>query len=611
MLKYNLLLIASYILAFSQGTYGQYCYNKLTLTYNPNVMEQVGDFIYKGSPSDGGRRTGNTNKILIIDKDNLGFSNPIKICGEQQPNSQYVNKCASVPSYDRKLIFMQVREQDGTNIPCYSRDFVYVDIIDTRFSLVRLPNCGGFEFTNASVPFTAITANASPLNLNFSSIKDTVQGYDNFPNSIEGFDIPVTYYKSIADYQTYEFVITDLTTNKVTVYPSYVGHKFTIPNAELNVELRIKGIEGKLNHVSRVFKVVLRKTITRKACGSFTISNTVYDKSGTYEYTKQNASGCDSTITINLTIIAASSNTININTCESSYTLNNQSYINSGTFTQTIKNKAGCDSTIILNLKVNNSTTSTINQTTCGNFTLNGQTYINSGTFTQTLKNKAGCDSTITLNLKINKPTSSIINQVPCNSSITINGVAYTTGGTYTQTLKNKAGCDSTITINLTFIKINTEVKSTTTDLTAVETNAMYKWFECSTPAIILKNSDSPIYSPAMSGGYGVTITKTGCSATSTCVTFTNPLATEASDQTQNITISPNPTNGIVTLTFGQIEQETTVYLVSALGQTVSRTQVENAPSVKVDLQNFPSGMYYILVYRKDKKTQSFTVVRE
>jgi hypothetical protein len=80
---------------------------------------------------------------------------------------------------------------------------------------------------------------------------------------------------------------------------------------------------------------------------------------------------------------------------------NTQTYTTSGVFTQTLSNAVGCDSILSLNLTINLSSTSNITQTACESYFLNSQTYTASGSYIQTLLNVKGCDSTITLNLTI------------------------------------------------------------------------------------------------------------------------------------------------------------------------------------------------------------------
>jgi len=102
------------------------------------------------------------------------------------------------------------------------------------------------------------------------------------------------------------------------------------------------------------------------------------------------------------------------------YTSNN----NSATFTLT--NAAGCDSVVTLDLTINNSTTGTDVQTACDSYTwIDGNTYTsNNNSATFTLTNAAGCDSVVTLDLTIDT-----VNIVVTNNSPTL--VAEDTSGTY------------------------------------------------------------------------------------------------------------------------------------------------------------------------------------
>jgi alpha-tubulin suppressor-like RCC1 family protein len=85
-----------------------------------------------------------------------------------------------------------------------------------------------------------------------------------------------------------------------------------------------------------------------------------------------------------------------------SYVFNGQTLTTSGVYKDTLQNAAGCDSVITLNLTINQATSSTLNQSACGSYTFNNQTLTQSGTYKDTLQNVAGCDSIVTLNLTIN-----------------------------------------------------------------------------------------------------------------------------------------------------------------------------------------------------------------
>jgi hypothetical protein len=70
-----------------------------------------------------------------------------------------------------------------------------------------------------------------------------------------------------------------------------------------------------------------------------------------YTVTGTDANGCIGTDTVNIVVNNNSSSTLN-ETALDLYTLNGQTYTQSGTYTQVIPNAAGCDSTITLNLSL-------------------------------------------------------------------------------------------------------------------------------------------------------------------------------------------------------------------------------------------------------------------
>ena len=82
----------------------------------------------------------------------------------------------------------------------------------------------------------------------------------------------------------------------------------------------------------------------------YILNGQTYTSPGTYTNTN-NALGCDSIITLYLSSNSSSSSLTQ--TACGSYTLNGQTYTSSGTYTQTLTNVAGCDSTVTLNLTVN------------------------------------------------------------------------------------------------------------------------------------------------------------------------------------------------------------------------------------------------------------------
>ena len=148
-----------------------------------------------------------------------------------------------------------------------------------------------------------------------------------------------------------------------------------------------------------------------------------------------------------------STSTDTISGCQSYTWTNGVTYTSSDTIAKdTFANAAGCDSIVTLNLTINYTSTSTDSISSCVSYTwTNGVTYTSSDTIAKdTFANAAGCDSIVTLNLIILNPSSDTLNILECYSYTTSSGNTWTSSGIYFDTLTNAAGCDSVITFNIT-----------------------------------------------------------------------------------------------------------------------------------------------------------------
>jgi hypothetical protein len=179
----------------------------------------------------------------------------------------------------------------------------------------------------------------------------------------------------------------------------------------------------------------------------------IFQNPGVYQITLIAYNGtCSDTSTVNILVSSPSAASVSNIACESyTWPLNSQTYSQSGIYTTTISNVAGCDSIITLNLTINQPTDTSETVTNCGSYTwpVNGQTYTQDGIYVASFTNASGCLSTRTLYLTINESSSSILNESAIDSYI-LNGQTYNQSGTFTQVIPNSEGCDSTITLNLT-----------------------------------------------------------------------------------------------------------------------------------------------------------------
>ena len=221
-------------------------------------------------------------------------------------------------------------------------------------------------------------------------------------------------------------------------------------------------------------------TDTQAACDTYTwIDGNIYTASNnSATWLLSNAAGCDSIVTLDLTITIPTTGTDTQASCDNYTWINGVTYIasnNSATFLLT--NAVGCDSLVTLDLTIANSLTGTDTQTACDTYTwIDGNTYTtsnNSAAFTLTAS--GGCDSLVTLDLTISNSSTGIDFQTACDSYTWVDGNTYTTSNnSATFLLTNTAGCDSTVTLDLI---INNSVTGTDTQ-TACDS---YLWIDGNT----------------------------------------------------------------------------------------------------------------------------------
>jgi len=132
-------------------------------------------------------------------------------------------------------------------------------------------------------------------------------------------------------------------------------------------------------------------------------------------YTTTNAAGCDSVVTLDLTINNSSSSTDVITACDSYTWIDGNTYTSSNnTTTYTTTNVVGCDSVVTLDLTIISSSQSTISAEGLDSYTApSGTVYTTGGVYTDTISNAAGCDSIITINLSLNYTGISELNNTP------------------------------------------------------------------------------------------------------------------------------------------------------------------------------------------------------
>ena len=351
-------------------------------------------------------------------------------------------------------------------------------------------------------------------------------------------------------------------------------------------------------------------TDVQTACDTFTWidGNTYTASNNTATWTLTNATGCDSLITLNLTMQYATSGTDVVTGCDSYTWIDGNTYNTANnTATWTLTNAAGCDSVVTLNLTMQNSTSGTDIVTACDAFTwIDGNTYTTStNTATFTITNAVGCDSVVTLDLTM-KYSSVVIDTVTaCDSYTWIDGNTYTAStNTATWILTNSVGCDSVIILDLT---INTIDVSTSfvglsgTIITVNDTSASaYQWLDCDNNNSIIAGETNPTFTATANGNYAVVITENGCVDTSACVAVTT-VGTIENTFTDILQVYPNPTAGDFSIDLGAFYESVQVSITDISGKLIDSKTINHSQLLHLNITE-PAGLYIISIQADDKK---------
>ncbi len=214
--------------------------------------------------------------------------------------------------------------------------------------------------------------------------------------------------------------------------------------------------------VSTTLNINLKKTFFQKInlCGSqnIKVGSKIYSQTGIYkDVLKTISTGCDSTVTTDLTINQSLKKTLNATLCNGEkVTFAGKVYQNQGVFYDTLKTIGGCDSLLTINIKVAKKAIFSEIKTFCENENIKiGTTNISkSGIYVFNLKNKDGCDSTYTLTATVLDTSIFYQEYLLCDGdSIQLGNKYYSKSGSYQTLLKTKSGCDSTLVIDIKQVK--------------------------------------------------------------------------------------------------------------------------------------------------------------
>jgi hypothetical protein len=325
---------------------------------------------------------------------------------------------------------------------------------------------------------------------------------------------------------------------------------------------------------------------------SITVGVHQYSVTGAFVDTLTSVLGADSIITTTLTVRLPITGSATAAICQGqSYNFAGSSYNASGTYTGTFTSQSGCDSIVTLSLTVSPPVTGSASATICQgqSYTFAGNSYSTAGTYTGTFTAQSGCDSVVTLTLNVTAPLSLDITDTICDGeTYTLGGIAHTTSGTYTYTAPGSGGsCDTAQALHLTVLPSSTPNLSITVSHgpaingQQVDTfrasylgcdGAYYSWYLNLQP--VGQHDSLAIITHLIAHGDSI-VCRIDCGnrCASTTYTYSNRIRSGISDQNafiSGISVYPNPNTGSFTIDITSIaEKNAKITVTDVIGQSI------------------------------------------
>ena len=185
------------------------------------------------------------------------------------------------------------------------------------------------------------------------------------------------------------------------------------------------------------------------ACDEFVWNMIHYTADDTITDIHYDENGCVAIDTIYLTVNDRARTTVYDTACDTyTWDFNGQTYTTSQTITDTVPGSNGCDSIVTLHLTVNYHTNLRVDTTVCDAYTWHDQTYTASTIDTVGYYNNDGCPSRDTLHLTIRHNSNTLYTDTVCDS-VRWHGMLLTTTDDHLYNYVSGEDCPSTDTLRL------------------------------------------------------------------------------------------------------------------------------------------------------------------
>lgn len=325
---------------------------------------------------------------------------------------------------------------------------------------------------------------------------------------------------------------------------------------------------------------------------------------GIYTVTITDSVGCTKTQSVDLNPLQPPKimKSISQSICAgSSYLFNGIQRTTAGTYFDTLVATNGCDSFITLNLTISPISSHTINVTECKGkiYLFNGIQRGTSGTYLDTFTAANGCDSIVTLNLLITSPPIVVTqDSSDFSSPYSWRGGSYSTAGTYydTSTAANK--CDTIYKLILTSYtpilpsaRPHEVIYSNDTLYSSIDSATSYQWYLCGPPMRKITGATKRHFYTKDKSLYTVVAVKNGKADTAAC---RKNAASIQSDSKLTIQIFPNPAKSRINILLDKKYRNIELTILSIDGKKQISSRYSYSSEIVLNLMSLSNGIYFI-----------------
>ncbi|MEI6310806.1 MAG: gliding motility-associated C-terminal domain-containing protein [Bacteroidota bacterium] len=357
-------------------------------------------------------------------------------------NNIYITSCTPMLINNQSIFTSGVYTDTSSNLNgCDSFNIYHTTFIHTDTAFIHATACDniGYIFNSRLLTSTGIYT-------------------DSFP-SINGCD---------------SFVVLDLIMHRASFHQldytmchgeifTYGLHSYTEEGIYIDSNVTINGCDSITTITLNVLPIA-DSSLFFTSCENeaITFNSIVYTTSGIYTDTFISNNGCDSIVTLHITILETDTTILRIDACNNvGYFFNDQLLTSTGIYTDTFSSSIGCDSFIILNLIIHTPSFRQVSYTICQGETLTfgSHTYTEEGIYLDSNTTSSGCDSITSITLNTLPTADSNLYFTACaGHSIQFNTTTYSYSGIYTDTFTSLNGCDSVIHLHITILEQDTSV---------------------------------------------------------------------------------------------------------------------------------------------------------